>query len=297
LAREGLALPDLRALFLVGPKTGHRFHPDSKKESDAFLNRMVAARRRAPERLRFVTYTTEYNRCFGWTVEALEKHYDRAEVDARGREVRTRNVARLKLEGAAGEVTLDGQKVRGSVFEKKNGRWGAAAPLPGLRKIHGLQGPIDDAFRDSFLCVRPQGSSAPLDLFATEWAKWMRGELPVKDAAAVTAEDIANRHLILFGNPGNNRMIERVVGRLPLQWTRETITIGSKSFPAAEHVPALIYPNPLNPKRYVVLNSGHTFHESEFRGTNALLYPRLGDWAVLRGDQVVAAGLFDDHWK
>ena len=33
---------------------------------------------------------------------------------------------------------------------------------------------------------------------------------------------------------------------------------------------------------YVVLNSGHTFHEDAFRGTNALLYPRLGDYALLQ---------------
>ena len=29
-----------------------------------------------------------------------------------------------------------------------------------LRKRHGLQGPIDDAFLDSFLCVRPTGRAA-----------------------------------------------------------------------------------------------------------------------------------------
>ena len=41
----------------------------------------------------------------------------------------------------------------------------------------------------------------------------------------------------------------------------------------------MIYPNPLDPTRYVVVNSGHTFGEKEFKGTNALLYPRLGDYA------------------
>ena len=38
----------------------------------------------------------------------------------------------------------------------------------------------------------------------------------------------------------------------------------------------MIVPNPLNPDRYVVFNSGHTFHEEEFKGTNALLYPIWG---------------------
>jgi hypothetical protein len=71
-------------------------------------------------------------------------------------------------------------------------------------------------------------------------------------------------------------------------------------------VPVLIYPSPLNPGRYVVLNSGHTFHAEDFRKTNALLYPRLGDYAVLKlppgkedplAAEVLRAGLFDDFWR
>ncbi|HXD84843.1 MAG TPA: hypothetical protein VN641_00005, partial [Urbifossiella sp.] len=73
------------------------------------------------------------------------------------------------------------------------------------------------------------------------------------------------------------------------------------------HVPVLIYPNPITDNRsYVVINSGHTFKEADFKGTNALLYPRLGDWAVLKPKptakdpaacEVVAAGLFDSNWQ
>ena len=52
-----------------------------------------------------------------------------------------------------------------------------------------------------------------------------------------------------------------------------------------------------------MINSGHTFHEAEFRGTNAFLFPRLGDYAVLRfgpgqdEPEVVEAGFFDEEWK
>jgi hypothetical protein len=47
-----------------------------------------------------------------------------------------------------------------------------------------------------------------------------------------------------------------------------------------------------------VLNSGHTFGEKEFRGTNALLYPRFGDWAVLdENGGLITAGFFDENWR
>jgi hypothetical protein len=66
----------------------------------------------------------------------------------------------------------------------------------------------------------------------------------------------------------------------------------------------MIRPNPLHPERMVVLNSGHTFGAKEFQGTNAQLYPRLGDYALLRISpevgkeaEVVTAGLFDEMWR
>jgi len=75
-------------------------------------------------------------------------------------------------------------------------------------------------------------------------------------------------------------------------------------------VPVLIQPNPLAPGRYVVLNSGHTFHEKELASLNYLLFPRLGDWAVLRvggttpenpslplDESVLASGFFDERWR
>ena len=63
-------------------------------------------------------------------------------------------------------------------------------------------------------------------------------------------------------------------------------------------MPVLIYPNPLNPKRYVVINSGHTFGDEDFRGTNALLYPRLGDYSVVTpGGDVKLSGFFNESWQ
>jgi len=307
---------DLRSLFLVGPHTGHKFHPDSKKVSDEFIKRAVAKGREEPSRLRFVTWTPRWNRCFWVDVDQLERQYDRAEVYAEhslGRTtVKTTNVARLKLT-VPGRVTLDGRSFSEGplMFHKVRGQW--AVETPGtdtrLRKVHGIQGPIDDAFLDSFVCVRPTGTplspaatawaSRTLDDFTREFAKYFRGDVRVIDDRDVTEGDISARNLILFGDPGSNSFLARIIGKLPLRWTSDTVSLGGKKFAAAESVPALIYPNPLNPSRYIVINSGHTFHEADLKGTNALLYPRLGDYAVIRASDgaVMTAGLFDDQWQ
>jgi len=92
--------------------------------------------------------------------------------------------------------------------------------------------------------------------------------------------------------------------------------MGEHAGPSQDHAPALIHPSPLDPRgtKYVVLNSGHTFHEAEFSTLNYLLFPRLGDWGLLQidpryadeatplpagvvHDSVEAAGLFDEQWR
>ena len=87
----------------------------------------------------------------------------------------------------------------------------------------------------------------------------MRGDIRVKDDKSVSAADIANYNLVLFGDPGSNVMIAKVLGGLPIQWTKSEITVGAQKFPTADHALVLIYPNPLNPQKYVVLNTGQTF--------------------------------------
>ena len=124
------------------------------------------------------------------------------------------------------------------------------------QKIAGLPGPIDDAFTTPFLCVRGTGKPwheataevrrANLERFAAEWNKFFRGDLPIKDDIDVTREDIATKHLILFGDPASNSLIAQVVDRLPLHWTAKSITLAGKTGSAADHVPVLIYPSPLN---------------------------------------------------
>jgi hypothetical protein len=70
-------------------------------------------------------------------------------------------------------------------------------------------------------------------------------------------------------------------------------------WPSGPGVPVLILPNPENPARYFVLNTGHTFHEADLKGTNALLFPRLGDFAVIYAlnDAVIFARVLDANWR
>ena len=84
--------------------------------------------------------------------------------------------------------------------------------------MHGLQGPIDDAFMDSFVFVRPSGTplSAALgeweqeqaDYAVSEWVHFFRGEPRVKRDTEVSAADIAAHNLVLFGDPVEQRRLQ-----------------------------------------------------------------------------------------
>ena len=185
----------------------------------------------------------------------------------------------------------------------------------GLHKIHDLQGPIDDAFMDSFLIVRPTGTprhfavgmwtEAELERLVREWRRQFRGDALVKDDTDVTAQDMATHHLILFGDPSSNSVLKSVMGKLPIQWGPAQIKVANASYSSEDHAPVLIYPNPANPRRYVVVNSGFTYREYAYLN-NARQVPKLPDWAVvdlrtppdsLWPGRVVAAGFFDEQWQ
>ena len=289
-------------LFLVGPGTAHKWEPGSLAQSNKFIDAVLSKPRKEPDHIHFVTYTTAYHQCYWISIESVEKQYSRAEVDADrwGDEIRvtTRNISRIAIAGGK-HVVIDGQSVDlanfGLLMKTPEG-WRRAGKA-GRYKKPGLQGPVDDAFKDAFLVVRPTGKpehkeagqyvTDTMEQFRKEWAKYMRGEVRIKDDRSVTDDDIDRYHLVLFGDLQSNKLTKRLAPLLMRSW------------PAAPLVPVLIAPNPLNPSRYVVFNSGHTFHEEEFKGTNALLYPRLGDYAVIHPTlrQVVRGGLFDTEWR
>jgi len=332
--------------LIVGPNTEHRYHPDSlKKILELQAEHAAAGKDQNPKEIRFVTYTPIYTRCLWLSVYRQERPYERSRIHAErtehGYRIATENVQLLFLTPEPGamkrealRIEIDGTTLDAPVLRDTGGRdlialekseKGWRLTLADKvevdegrqsRKSVGKCGPIDHAFRAPFLCVRGTGKAwhestqryaqASLERFQKEWDKYFRGELRVCDDKEVLAGDLRNLHLIVFGDPASNSILGHALDRLPLQWSREAIVFGGQRYEADGHVPVLIYPSPFSSSHYLVVNTGHTFHAADFEGTNALLYPRLGDYAILKltGDvndplamEVATAGLFDTHWR
>jgi dienelactone hydrolase len=336
--------------LIIGPKTEHRYHPESLRTIlQLQAKHAQAGRARYPERVRFVTYHPQYATAH-WIHVVPENLYQASRVDAHwdGNRyvVQTDNLWAIRITlpsdhtAATVNCQIDGQSVEAAVdvvndtgdwrprriravtLWKRNGQWQAVPwaqlsyfQVRQMRKTGSAAGPIDQAFRSRFVCVVGTGqpwnrrveeyAQAELKRFQREWSKYMRGDLPLVRDVEVTSEVLARHHVVLFGDPGSNRILAGILDQLPLTWDKTSLRFAGHTYPARDHVPVLCYASPFAAGRLVVINSGHTFHAADFEGTNALLFPRLGDYALLRlsaGDnplacEVVRAGLFDSNWK
>lgn len=337
MKREGLTMVNL-----ISPGTGHVIDPKTHAQQLQLIERHLAGRpvegagpEPHPSELRFVTWTLKYSRCHWVELLGLKQHYARSEFKARLHNDRleissVENVTRFALDrgklpsatSAPTEIVIGTQRLSWpqqsrAEFERTENGWQLVTTSADSHRAKrpGLQGPIDDAFASPFLCVRGTGTpwnptaqrygDFALQRFADEWHHYFRGDLPIKNDVDVTEADIEQRHLILFGDPGSNVLLAKALPELPLKWTTRSFQLQGHEYDSAEHVPALIAPNPLtkNSSKYVVLNSGHTFRESELSKLNYLLFPRWGDWAALKlsnnaaEETVIRAGYFNEDWK
>src|SRR5262249_55919922 len=108
LAAEGVEL-----VHIIGPKTGHAYHPQAKEEINRRIDSVVSrGRDPVPNKVRFTTWTLRYNQMLWVTVDGLDQHWMRARVDAEIAgastvKVKTLNVSGLTLTMPSGLCPLD----------------------------------------------------------------------------------------------------------------------------------------------------------------------------------------------
>ena len=304
---------------VIGAEMGHKYHPDAIDEIKAWLKIQLAKAEGPRTSWHWQTRTLRYPGNEEWQITGLREHYQDSRIDVDLRrpidtpiQITTKNITSFHNTHGLEGVTIDGQSIppgSPSHFSRDDeGRWSRAEPT-GLRKRPGLQGPIDDAFLDPFLEVTSTKPSPWHQFESTHfherWSAVFRGNVRSKAAEALTEQDRRDYHLLYWGSPMSDPSIKHLIDQTPIQWNREGIRIGDLHWSSQDHILLMIYPNPDQPDRYVVLNSGPTFREAHDR-TNSLQNPKLGDWAVIdirippndqASGKVVASGFFDEHWQ
>ena len=331
--KEGVKIEEF-----IAPGVGHKYEAKTKEQIAELIRVLVSPKtNQFPKKFRLTTYSPIFASFPQGSIMSLEKSWERADLTYEMKpdgvmDIRTKNITHFVFQTVFWASThIDGQKVEqpnwGCHYEKVEGQWRlvAGGGTAGGRKGGGTEitGPIDHAFMDSFVFVKPTG--VPLNPKLGEWTQcelahatkqWrgiFRGDAPSKTDNEITETEIgvtnsshSGSNLILWGDPSSNAVLKRIADKLPVKWTKDGLEFGGVKYDAATHVPILIFPNPLNPRRYIVLNSGFTFSRAAASGTNALQTPKLPDWAIVDTTvppddkfpgKIVDAGFFDEQWK
>ncbi|MCF6314474.1 MAG: prolyl oligopeptidase family serine peptidase [Verrucomicrobiales bacterium] len=334
----------LDLVHLIGPGMAHKFHPDTLAEIETRLTSIAEKGRvRVPRAVRLTTWTLKYNRMNWVVIDEMDEHWKKASIEAEwewpnGIFLKVEGVKSFTLDFAPGECPLD--QVHVPVVELNGqglqvppvrsdrswqvhfvkgakGKWmvGEKEADSILKKRHDLQGPIDDAFMDSFVMVKPTGEAMnakvgewvgkEMEHAVTHWRQQFRGDARVVEDVKVDEAMIANSNLVLWGDPSSNAVLKKIIAKLPIGWSKDSVKVGKNTFAGKDHVMVMIFPNPLNPKRYVVLNSGFTYREYDYLN-NARQVAKLPDWAVIdvtspvtsrAPGKVEKAGFFGEKWE
>ena len=271
--------------LLIGKGMGHKFSPAGYKDFMAFhAEHSKTGRPGYPGRkkIRFITYTLKYPKCEWLTIQEMNFMYQPATVEGEVTnegvlKLMTKNVAVLAIaRDTAQDIELDGRRLplqsaadgllpdvyyeRGEkgwiVLDYNESRRYMANP--NRSKRHNLQGPIDDAFMLPFVCV--EGTGTPWSKEQSTWANWTlepasaasstngcAAKFPSSKIPNLPRTMMEDKNLILFGDPGSNKVLAKVLDKLPIEWTKDSLKVGGKTWDPKTHGLSMIYPNPLNP--------------------------------------------------
>ncbi len=291
-------------------------------------------RKTDPRHVAFRTSRLRYRSAHWIRIDDAIDHGQWIEIDAiweKTNEIRikTKNIAAFavkNVETLRGErpvvLIVDGQRFDAIAdaerwsFHLNDSQWtqGQRPSCQSLCKRPGLTGPIGDAFYGPLLFVYGSG-----DPHETALAKRRIAELgerwndvtvkwPSKADVDVTPEDIERYSLVVVGTPTGNRLLSKIADQLPIRVDDGAIKMGTTQFRSRTAATSFIYPNPLNPNRYVVVHAGvskealyYVAHPPRFV-PDYLIYD-ASTWGSRGGRvlgehrEILAGGFFDKNWQ
>ncbi len=231
-----------------------------------------------PKRVRYGTFNLYWNRAYWVTIEditnpALGAIIDVQVEDGNQISVKAKNITSFRLQ-LSDKLVDPNQDVRVVVNGKENYKGAfqdnllielAKRDPATVRKTHAMPGGImvamdqanysDDLRRvghtvpgQTWSFVRPsQGDEAAQKLYDRQFPEWSRQDTKVDQAL------IEKNHLVVWGGPDMNAFCARVADKLPVKIEKGRFTIGSRVYDQPGQSVRFLCPNPLNPKRYLIV--------------------------------------------
>ncbi len=210
---------------------------------------------------------------------------ERIDVTTENVEAFTVDLRDVPLTGSRVEIVVDGVSLgpvsRSSLghrahLVKRGAGFGFGVPHEdGPVKRPGLSGPITDAYYARMVHVygtqRAEHEATlkrAADKGARGWPMWLwTVEQEVVADRDVTPELAQKAHLVLYGTPGDNLVLDRIAPKLPIRVEGQGIVLGERRLEPKGVGTRFIYPNPEAPERYVIVQTAPTL-EAVTRGHN-----------------------------
>lgn len=295
---------------------------------DAAIFEWFARHSRAafPERVRLATTSFKHGNAY-WvrfdvitpgilaSIDARFAARKRVAIQTRALDAFTLTLKGHPLNSGAGPLalTVDGVEVQARApadvvsLEKGAKGWQIVRTPARVAKRAGAEGPIADALASRHIYVYGTGG-VPDELelqrrkaIAQEAAEWSTSRLKLMLTFRVaadnelTAADLQNANLVLFGTKETNSLIAKYSASLPM-----SLNAGAADY-------GLMYVYPAD-GRYIVIHSGLPWwtrfdltsrFEFSYLNTPQHALGAFGDYFVFRGglDNILAEGRFDRNWK
>ena len=280
-----------------------------------------------PTRVHFRTFTIKYASAYWVKLDEIARVGALAEVvaEALGENkiaLTCRNVAALTLgpdipgvrDIKSVRVTVNGRPVKPVVTPQGavQIRLLAAPEKAPLRKRVGLCGPIREAYDGPFAIVYPSANKPETAAdrenavrLAREWYAYAKGKPRLIPDLRLTEAQMRRFNLIVCGSPATNKLLQRINDKLPVRIEGNEYVVGPYRFPSENNGMQVVYPNPLNPNRYVLVVHGVAWgpdlqrnHKLDFL-PDFIVYSEgtAFDGTIFPTNWFLCAGYFDSYWR
>lgn len=173
----------------------------------------------------------------------------------------------------------------------------ASAPGPALRPPRFTREQMESALGEAASWRFVYGTRDPAAAARLrERALAIAGRLFGADSTQVRAdrdvgeEEIARASVVLIGSPRENDWTRRIAPALPVRFGERSFGFQNREYAGPDDVLHLVYPNPYEPRRFVLLVAANRPEALARRGGGFFLGDE--DWRILRAGELVRSGRF-----
>jgi len=262
-----------------------------------------------PIKFTFSTYQLKYNHAYNVTINDVIEDgkatitYNRLSTNRLL--INTINIASFSLN--LDQMDLPQQKplglfVNGKQIAMKNHNGNLLIyPLKGdplnPRKTSAIEGPINHFFAAPFAIVTNKDDMNAFRMFSEDWNAAYFGYYRNITESHLNWTDIKNYNLILYGNKYSNRLIQKMLQAVPVKTNETFIKIGKKMLLGRDQDYALIFPNPYNNRKYLLLIGTNSIKKLQFN-FGSLSLRGFNDIEVWKENPYspIFSGNFDRNW-